>query len=217
MKKKRSAKRFLRQTGNAFSMMGFTKNPDDRLKEMGAKPPKVKKPFERVNQVSFKKEVNFYLIKVRTSANEEQGVFNETGKVQVLVVNPAARTGEQIVFYRYFRRNARKLAERVIKLVTSLDLELSARPSDTKGRFMNLEEISPRKTVWRSPQFKNNKEEKEMFLKLPSYLASFIKKEQGQWNYYQGTVRKKKKIKKLESDIRRKWDIENPENAVPVQ
>ena len=81
---------------------------------------------------------------------------------------------------------------------------------------MNLEEVSPRRSVWRSPQFKRNKEEKEMFLMLPAHLAEFIAKEQYKWNYYQDVLRERLGVDRFESEVRKKWNIENPENAIPV-
>ena len=218
-KKKRrriSARIFLRKVSRSFAMIGLSKITNNREKEMGAKPPKVRKPFEGMNQLSLEKPIRYDTIRVRTSVDEKGGCFNETGRVRVLVISARPGIGEEIVFYRSFQRRT-GVEEKVIKLVTALDLELSSRPSDSKGKFMNLVEVSPRRTVWRSPNFKRNKEEKEMFLKLPSFLADFICKEQYKWEYYQKVVRKRKGIKRYESQVRKKWYIANPENAVPVR
>ncbi|MBP6857594.1 MAG: hypothetical protein KBC11_00135 [Candidatus Pacebacteria bacterium] len=214
-KKNRSARFFLTKILKAFQRIGLSKITDNREKEIGAKPPKIRKIFQRILQLSFRKQINFYTIKVRTSVDEERKRFNDIGKIKILVVSAKPGVGEEIVFYRSFQR--RKGAEdKVIKLVEALDIELSNRPSDSKGRFMNLVQISPRVSVWRSPQYKRNKEEKKMFLNLPVKLSAFIEKEQYKWNYYQEVLRKRLGIKRYESEIIKKWDIKNPENAVPV-
>ncbi len=214
MKKRRSAKSFLCIIDSTCSMLGFSETVNNREKEMGAQPPNVKRPFDRVNQVSFHKQVSFYIIKIRTSANRERGIFNPTGKIKILVTNPIPGKGEEIVLYRSFQRRP-GVGKKVALFLTALDLELSARPSDSKGKMMNLVEVSPRRSVWRSVNFKRNKEEKEMFLSLPDFIASFVEKKQHQWNYYQDVLRKRRGVKRYEKDIIKKWKIENPENAVP--
>ncbi len=149
-KRNMGAKVFLRQILLAFHMLGLSKIVNNREKEMKASPPKVKKAYERTNQLSFQKQINYYIIRVRTSVDDERKRFNETGKIRILIISAVPGIGEKIVFYRSFQRRP-GVAARVIKLVTALEMELSNRPSDSKGRFMNLEEVSPRRRVSRSP------------------------------------------------------------------
>ena len=81
---------------------------------------------------------------------------------------------------------------------------------------MNLVELSPRNTVWRSVHYDKNKEEIPMFSNLPKHLANDIAKMKQQWKYYRDVVRPRKGIVQEESEIRKTWEIENPQNAVPV-
>ncbi len=215
-KKAKSAKLFLRKILEAFMILGLQKIINNRLKEINAKPPDVKRVDERLNQLSFSKQINYYTIKVRTSVNEDKACFNKTGKIWILVVRGVPGIGEEVVFIRYFRRLPGAY-KKVINLVSALNFELSNRPSDSKGKFMNLTKVSPRLSVWRSAQYEKNKEEKPMFLNLPAGpFADFIAKKQKEWIYYQLVTRERKKIKGIESEIRKPWDIQNPENAVPV-
>lgn len=219
-KKRKSAKVFLRKTGDAFSALGLEKIVNERIKEIKASPPDVKSVSDRFTQLSFAKQVNYLTLKVRTSADEKTGYFNETGKIWVLVVSAVPGVGEKTVFVTYFKRR-RGVEKRLIALVTALNFELVNRPSDSKGKLMNLEELSPRYSVWRSVNFKKNKEEKELFCDFLTnkHFVSFRKIVATllwQWGYYQDIVRPRENIERRESEIRKKWDVEQPENAIPV-
>lgn len=212
----------MRKTLKFTKKLAFEKIIDDRISEMKAKPPKTRRWHERLSQLSLKKQINHYTIKFRTSWDEELSRFNVTGKLWVIVVASIPGIGEEIKLIRQFRR----IPGFDISLkyfLTALDFELKNRPSDSKGDFMQLVSLNKRTTVWRSVRYDKNKEEKPMFANLPNKtkfdkkMGAFIKDKQHEWNYYQDTLRDRRGIKRYESDIRKTWEIESPEKAVPVR
>lgn len=220
--KERAIRKSMRKVIKTTESLAFEEQIDNRINEMKAKPPKTKRWFERLTQLSLKKEINHYTIKFRTSWDKKRSRFNVTGKLWIMVVVAVPGVGEEVKLIRQFRRiPGFEIA--VQYFLIALDLELKARPSDTKGRFMELVMLDKRTTVWRSVQYDKNKEEKLMFQNLPSDapfyrgMCVFMKKKQYEWTHYQEVLREKRKVLNYESDIRKTWDIEYPENAVPVR
>lgn len=225
-KQLRKKNRLLRKSFNllveSLRLLSFDRMINSRVAEMKARPPKTKRWFERLHQISYKKEVNHYTIKLHTSWSDTHNRFNVTGKLWVVVTAAVPGVGEEVKLIRHFKRIP-GFENNVSLFLTALDAELKNRPSDKKGSFMELVQISNRCSVWRSVQYKKNKEEKQMFVNLPGEtdldksVKSFIKKKQHEWNYYQEVLRDRRGVVQYESDIRKPWDIEFPENAVPVR
>lgn len=212
----------MRKTIRFTRKLSFEKIIDNRIEQMKATPPKTRRWHERLSQLSLRKQINHYTIKFRTSWDEELSRLNVTGKLWVIVVASVPGIGEEIKVIRQFRRIP-GFEVSLKYFLTALDLELKNRPSDSKGDFMELVVLDKRTTVWRSVRYDKNKEEKAMFANLPNktrfdkQMRAFIKKKQHEWTYYQDVLRDRRGIKRYESDVRKTWNIEFPEKAVPVR
>ena len=155
---------------------------------------------ETKNQVSLKKEINGYKIKIRTSYYRKQRNFTKAGRIWIRIFTMKKGVGEKAIYTSYFKRMGDQFIQRACDEITFLVHALNHRPIDTQKKRMELKGNSKRDYNWVSVN--NPKEKVSFYHSIPNKIKSEILKTKRTRRYYQTDVRPRLGITRREKDIR---------------
>ncbi len=169
---------------------------------------------ETKNQVSFKKEINGYKIKIRSSYDRKVKNFTKTGRIWIRIVTLKKGVGEKAVYTSYFKRVGDDFMYRVCDEITFLVHALNHRPIDAKKQRMELKGTLDRNYNWVSV---NTKEKISFYHSIPDKIRSEILKTKRIRQYYQKTIRPRFGIIRREKDLRIVRRPRTPDNLLHRQ